>query len=184
MADDRIIERIRNGDREAFNDLCREKYIPLLAYARLFLKGAWAEDVVQDVLYGVWKNRDKLDSRGNMQGYLLRSVYNRSLNYLGKGKMASSFRSYYRNRIVSMMNDYYSPDANPVIAKIFDTDIRSAINSAIAELPPRCKEVFTLCYFNDFSYKEAAAVLGISRSTVENHMHAALKQLRLKLSEI
>lgn len=47
-------------ERETFNKFCVAKYPGLIAYARLCLRGtdaAWAEDVVQDVLYSVWKRR-------------------------------------------------------------------------------------------------------------------------------
>lgn len=41
-------------------------------------------------------------------------------------------------------------------------------------LPPRCREVFLLAKFEDLTYAEVAARLGISRNTVIKHMVAAL----------
>ena len=68
-----LAARIRAGDREAFDTLCRERYASLIAYARLFLSGfnaSWAEDVVQDVLFGVWTNRARLKEDGtDLQAY-------------------------------------------------------------------------------------------------------------------
>ncbi|MBQ1636375.1 MAG: RNA polymerase sigma-70 factor, partial [Bacteroidales bacterium] len=75
-----LITRIKASDRSAFDELCRERYVPLISYARLFLSGldsSWAEDVVQDVLFGVWQNRRRLrDNDAELHAYLLRSVYN------------------------------------------------------------------------------------------------------------
>jgi len=34
--------------------MCGRYYAPLTAYARLFLNGNWAQDVVQDVFVNVW----------------------------------------------------------------------------------------------------------------------------------
>ena len=91
-----LVTRIRYGDREAFNLLCRERYASLISYARLFLSGingSWAEDVVQDVLFGVWQNRRTLkEDDGTLQSYLLRSVYNRCINYLKKARRANLYR--------------------------------------------------------------------------------------------
>lgn len=44
-----LISAIRAGSREAFDEMCGRYYAPLTAYARLFLNGNWAQDVVQDV---------------------------------------------------------------------------------------------------------------------------------------
>ena len=73
-----IIARIREGDRDSFNAFCRERYASLIAYARLFLSrinGTWADDVVQDVLFGLWQNRASLrDDGSSLQAYLLRAT--------------------------------------------------------------------------------------------------------------
>jgi RNA polymerase sigma-70 factor, ECF subfamily len=50
-------------------------------------------------------------------------------------------------------------------------------------LPDKRREVFELCYLQEFSYREAAEALDISPKTVENHMGMALKDLRVKLSK-
>lgn len=52
------------------------------------MKDDWAEDVVQDVFYNVWQNRAALDDSNSLYKYLLRSVYNRALNYLDKNRRA------------------------------------------------------------------------------------------------
>ena len=57
------------------------------------------------------------------------------------------------------------------------------LNEAIGNLPPQCRAAFTRRMFQDQSYKEIAAQLGISTRTVEKHIalgvsavHAALAQ--------
>lgn len=40
-----------------------------------------------------------------------------------------------------------------------------------------------MSYLEDLSNREISERLGISQSTVENHMYSALKQLRRKLSK-
>lgn len=77
-----LISAIRAGSREAFDEMCGRYYAPLTAYARLFLNGNWAQDVVQDVFVNVWVRREALDPGQSLYGYLLRSVYNQSVNYV------------------------------------------------------------------------------------------------------
>ena len=151
-----LISRVRAGDRKAFDELCRKYYAMLVSYARLFLRDDWAEDVVQDVFYNVWQRRETLDDSNSLYKYLLRSVYNRSLNYLDKNRRAGEYGAYYRERIAALGSSYYAPDNSPVVR---------------------------LSYIEDLSNREIGEQLGISPRTVENHMYAALKQLRRKLSK-
>ena len=176
-----LTTRIRNGDRKAFDELCGRYYAMLVSYARLFMKDDWAEDVVQDVFYNVWQNRAALDDSNSLYKYLLRSVYNRALNYLDKNRRAGDYRAYYQERIASMGRAYYAPDNSPIIRKLYSDDLRASLDAAIESLPPKCREVFRLSYIEDLSNREISERLGISQSTVENHMYLALKNLRDKL---
>lgn len=67
--------------------------------------------------------------------------------------------------------------------KLYNDDLRASLDAAIESLPPKCREVFRLSYIEDLSNREIGEQLGISPRTVENHMYAALKQLRRKLSK-
>ena len=178
-----LTTRIRNGDRKAFDELCGRYYAMLVSYARLFMKDDWAEDVVQDVFYNVWQNRAALDDSNSLYKYLLRSVYNQSVNYVNKNRHAGNYRSYHQERIESIGYAYYDPDNNPIIEKIYSQDLRAGIDAAVAALPEKCREVFTLSYLQGFSHREISERLGIAQSTVENHIYLALKALRSKLSK-
>lgn len=92
-------------------------------------------------------------------------------------------RSYHQERIESIGYAYYDPDNNPIIEKIYSQDLRAGIDAAVAALPEKCREVFTLSYLQGFSHREISERLGIAQSTVENHIYLALKALRSKLSK-
>ncbi len=51
----------------------------------------------------------------------------------------------------------------------------------MAELPPKCAEIFRLIKFDGLSYKETAKKLGISPKTVENQLGIAVKRMALML---
>ncbi|WP_455624392.1 RNA polymerase sigma-70 factor [Parabacteroides sp.] len=176
-----LIERVRKGDRIAFNELYRQYYLSLRSYAELFLDEEESEDVVQDVFLNVWLRKEGLDDSQSLQGYLLRSVYNSSLNVLKKKGRSNDYRSVYEQEIEEIGYKYYDPDANDVIRKLYNQDLRTEINAAINSLPTRCREVFTLSYLHDMPSKEISLQLGISLSTVDNHIYSALKILREKL---
>ena len=176
-----LVERIRKGDRIAFNELYRRYYPSLRSYAELFLDEEESEDVVQDVFLNVWLRKEGLDDSLSLQGYLLRSVYNSSLNILKKKGRSNDYRSMYEQEIEEIGYKYYDPDTNDVIRKLYNQDLRAEINAAINSLPARCREIFTLSYLHDMPSKEISLQLGISLSTVDNHIYSALKLLREKL---
>lgn len=177
-----LTERIKAGDRAAFDELYKQHYFSLRSYARLLLGVEEADDVVQDVFFNLWMHRDTLNESLSIRNYLLRSIYNSALNLLKRRKYQENYDNSYGQEIEEMGCSYYNPDTNDVIQRLYNQDMRAEIQMAIETLPPRSKEVFVLSYLCDMSSKEISSKLGISLSTVENHIYSALKLLRKKLS--
>lgn len=175
------VRRIRQGDRKAFDFLCREYYAAFISYARMLLPTDGAEDVVQDVLLNVWNRCESLVEDRSLQGYILRSIYNRAMNKLSKDRSAADYQRWYRLSIASLTSFYCDPENNDSIRRLYSKDLRDRINDAVGALPPKCREVFRLSYMEHKSTKEIASVLGVSTSTVSNHIHNALVLLRESL---
>ena len=72
---------------------------------------------------------------------------------------------------------------NTVEDQILHQELSEKINAAINLLPPRCQEIFKLSRFEELTYKEIAARLGLSIKTVENQMGKALKVLKASLKQ-
>jgi len=178
-----LVKGIRKGERAAFNELYRTHYLSLLSYAELFLDADEAKDVVQDVFLNTWIHRENLDETLSVRSYLLRAVYNSALNILKKKGYSTEYISSFEYEISQMGSKLYDPDSNDIIHRIYNQELKSNIEAAIDSLPARCREVFTLSYLEDLPSKEISVRLGISLSTVENHIYSALKQLREKLRQ-
>lgn len=176
-----LIERLKEGDRTAFNELYKLHYFSILSYAQLFLGNDEAEDIVQDTFLSIWQHRERIDVTRSFHNYLLRSVYNASINILKRKNYSTEYSSSYKKEIEEIGYSYYNPDTNEIIKKLYNQDLHQQIKAAIRSLPPKCREVFELSYIQDMPSKEISQQLGISLSTVENHIYTALKQLRKKL---
>lgn len=178
-----LIKRVKEGDKVAFDELYKLHYPALRAYAGMILKDEEAEDVVQDVFLNVWLRKEGLDDSLSFRSYLLRSVYNTSLNVIKHRNYTENYRSVCENEIEQMGYDYYNPDSCDVIRRLYIQDMQTDISTAIDSLPPKCRDVFTLSYLHDMPSKEISEKLGISLRTVDNHIYTALKSLRKKLKK-
>jgi RNA polymerase sigma-70 factor (family 1) len=128
-----------------------------------------AHDLVQDVFVRLWHRRTGLEEILNKKAYLLRAVINASISYLESNKYRANMAGL---RIVSPS----STDA-PVLEK----ELQSRIQSALKELPPKCKAIFVLSRFEGLKNREISEHLGLSVKTVENQMGIALKRMKQHL---
>lgn len=177
-----LVGRMKEGDRAAFNALYREHYSSLYTFATLFLDADDAEDAVQDVFLKVWVHRENIDTSQLLKNYLLRSVYNTALNILKRKKRLVDYTTTGEKEIEPLLAPYYDPDANDVIRRLYNQELHREIAAAIQSLPPKCREVFSMSYLQNMPSKEISRRLGISPRTVDNHIYAALKQLREQLA--
>ena len=163
-----------------YKALFRKYYPNLLFYATRLVGEEEAEDVVQDVFVELWKRRDSMEIGEQIQAFLYRAVYTRSLNVLKHRNIETGYIA-----IVEEINqkrvEFYQPDNNEVIRRIEDRELRKEIYD---ELPDKCKEVFKLSYLHDMKNREIADAMGVSLRTIEAHMYKALKYLRGRLDHL
>ena len=163
-----LIERLKKGERTAFNELYGIFWAPLVNYAELIVGDENADDVVQEVFVRIW----------------VRAVYRTALNVLRSKNYASSYRSQTKLQIEQQLCTYYDPDENEIIRNLYARQIADELDAVVETLSPKCREVFRMSHFEGLSNREISERLNISVSTVENHIYNALRQLRGKLGHL
>ncbi len=165
------LRKIRKGDLDSFERLFHQYYQGLCGYAQSLLrKPEVAEEVVQDVFYNIWKNREALRIKRSLQSYLYRAAYNNSMMYLRKMR-----REYFLDDGITTDQAMDSPDPLQVIQL---NEVSELIARTLEELPERTREIFHLNRQEGLKYREIADRLSISVKTVEANMGKALKALR------
>jgi RNA polymerase sigma-19 factor, ECF subfamily len=174
MSDQELLERLRQGDRNAFDAIFRTWYESLVRLAERMLRDrAVAEEIVQDVMLELWRRRDRLAAEGSPQAYLFQSTRNRALNHLR------------HQRVERLSAPHISADRTPRLladSGMVEEEIGVALRRAIEELPPRCRQVFELSRMRGLRYAEIAETMGVSVKAVEAQMGRALKTLRERLA--
>ena len=158
-------------DQTSFKQLYQLLFFKLYQFAYSFVQSKEsAEEVVNDVFLGVWQKRKTLDTINNINVYLYVAVKNASLNSLRKKKL----------NVPLSLNDlavhHLRVTANPE-SMMITRELESSIRKAIEQLPPKCKIIFKMIKYDGLSYKEVAAILGISVKTVDTQLYIALKKL-------
>lgn len=176
IPDQGLVHLLGQRDEKAFEQVFKQHYRPLHAYAFTLLKDdAAAEEMVQNVFFKLWERTEGLHITGSLAAYLYRAVHNESLNYLKHQKV----RTEHSLRVSYHMDGHGESATRTVRMKELEEKLRTALN----ELPEGCRTVFQLSRFEELKYSQIAEVLGISIKTVENQMGKALKLLRTRLAE-
>ena len=170
--------RLQTGDPSAFETLFRAYADSLCDFARaLVADDDAARDVVHALFCWIWEHRHALETPRVVRAYLFAAVRNRARNHIRDTRVASAFRERVARSDEALVRTEPLPDARAMA-----TDLEDALARELAELPPRCREVFALLRYEGMSQAEAAATLGISRKTVEIHLGRAMKLLRAGLA--
>jgi len=160
-------------------------YFPrLLRFAQEYvLNKEDAENIIQDVFMTLWERRNDLKIHISLASYMFILIKNRCIDHLRRLKHAElgkrQMQEHFTNELQMKL---YSLEALNQ-SSISDSDIEQLIISAIDSLPPKCREIFILSKINGKKYREIAAQLCISESTVENQMSIALRKLRRHLKD-
>lgn len=166
------IRRIAASDRKAFDRLFRSIYPALVRYAFRYVKNrAIAGDIVQDAFVKLWEKRRELDPSGSVKAYMYRIVRNRALNYIRD----------HSNESVGLEHAE-DIEVDPTIQVDGNADgsdeLFQLLREWINELPERQREAFELSRFEGLDHEEIAGVMEVSPNTVNNHIVAALGNLR------
>ena len=167
-----LLSRISdNSDERAFKRFFDIYAGRLYQFAFSFIKTKpVAEEVVSDVFFKVWLNKEGLKHIGNIKGYLFKATYNTSLNYLNEEKRRKAISM--EDIKVDLSVDLICPET-----ELINKELKTQIENAIESLPPRCKLIYKMAKVEQMKYKEIAALLDISVKTIDHQLTIAIKKI-------
>jgi RNA polymerase sigma-70 factor, ECF subfamily len=176
IRDTEIIRRIRQGDVGQFESLFRSSYVSLVRYAKTLIKDHDdAEEIVQDLFFRLWQDKEKLNIESSLNGYLFRSVHNRCLHFIEHNKVVDR----HAEEMLSRQTETQESPEDILHYK----ELQSRIARILERLPERCGQIFYMSRFEGLKYNEIAEKLSVSVKTVESNMGRALKEFRKELIE-
>lgn len=172
-----LLQRVQEGDGQAFEQLYLHYWEPLYLFALKRLQcAADAKDIVQDIFISLWERREQLAVHTSLAAYLHTAVHYKVLA-----------------RISSLLNDKKkAARLAPVLLAGFtaardtlhEKEVASAMAGKINLLPEKMRQVYLLSREEKLSLSEIAHQLNLSEQTIKNQLTTALSRLRSGLKEV
>lgn len=176
--DTRLWEQIAKGDHAAFTELFERHAEAVWNYAyRLTASWSQAEDLLSATFLTAWRKRgDAQLVRDSALPWLYTVTANRA-----RTEWRASRRAL---RLVTKLTPQDERDHADDVAARTDAQRRlAAVVAAIAKLPASEREIAQLCLLGDVSTADAAALLGITESSVRARVSRTRARLRDLTSE-
>ena len=174
--DNELVEKLRKGDVNAFDQVYRKYAGKLYAFSFKYLKSKEeAEELVQSVFLKVWENQRNLKSESSFKSYLFTIAYNEICNLF---RQRSYLRKFMESSLIS--NHEASGEAEANIDAQF---VLEHLDRIIAKLPEKQRIIFKKSRQEGKSSREIAAEMGLSAGTVDNYLSESLRFIRNHLED-
>ncbi len=167
---------LKEGHERSFEEIYK------LYSARLFgniykmvKEKSTAQEILQEVFVKLWNNRASIDPERSFRSYLFRIAENSVYDFFRKAARDRKMQA----RLIAAATEHYEHIEEMLLRKENNRVLQNAIDS----LSPQRQQVFRLCKLEGKTYEEVGQQLGISASTISDHIVKANKAIREYLFE-
>ena len=129
-----------------------------------------AQEILQEVFLKVWDHRKHIDPEKSFRSYLFKIAENKAYDFFRKAARDHKLRQL----LLAAATESYDHIESIMINK----ENSQLLQQAIEALPPQRQQVFRLCKLEGKSYEEVSRLLGISTSTISDHIVKASRAVR------
>lgn len=174
MTDAMLARSAKEGDSAAFALLVDRHASVCLRFAERMLGSLEdAEEAAQDAFWRAHRAIDRYDEQLSFRTWLMSILINRCRTSL----------LHRRRRTARIVSDDAAVDRASIDSDAGDTELRDAIERALARLDAGQREAFLLKHVELLSYDEMAAVTGIGVSALKMRVQRACERLQNLLEE-
>ncbi len=180
LSDQELINRYLGGDQGAFAVLLERHKSKIYTSIYLFVKDkALAEDIFQDVFIKIIDTlrKGRYNHEGKFLQWAMRISYNMCVDHFRRNKRRPKFSP---TEDFDILDILAQPDPNKE-QQIIKSQTHKKVRELVDQLPDEQREVVILRHYADLSFKEIAALTGVSINTALGRMRYALINIRKML---
>lgn len=169
MKEKEIIRRIRQGEKELFEDLAKEYYQEI--YHFCFYKTGDAEsawDCTQETFLHVIRFLEGYTERNHFRAWIF-------------GIARNVCNDFFRSRKHVIVEE--APEEGKEEEGFRRAELQDSVQSALNRLPEMQKDVIILRFYHDMKVKEIAAVVGAGVPTVKSRLRQGMEKMKRFLEE-
>jgi RNA polymerase sigma-70 factor (ECF subfamily) len=174
--DETIVEAIAMGDAAALRTVYDRHAAGVNGVALGILKDPHlAADITQDVFVRLWTNHTRYDStRASLGTFLKMDAHGRSIDAI-RSRRASERRD-------RADHDKTSSSLGPGTEELAMNSLTStSVRGALMALPDDQRTPIALAFFDGYSYREVAQILGVAEGTIKSRIRVGMRRLTLAL---
>lgn len=173
--DTEYIRFFQSGEEKGFNFFFREFYTALCYFAfRITKTKSAAEDIAGDSFIKLWERHADFKTVSSIKSFLYITARNTSLNWVRQQKR--------ENRVVHDIAYLAEENESSVFQKTVEAEVYQEILLALKTLPPKCRKIFRMLYFEGKDYRQIALELDLSVSTIRNQKARALLLIKQRIA--
>ena len=183
LTDDQLVAAYAKGDNQAFDTLLSRHQSRVFSYIYSVVKN---RDVADDIFQETFVKAIMTIRQGRYKDFGKFSAW---ISRIARNLAIDTFRAEKSEAGISSDNADYDILNRRELAEdtiedaMIDLQIESDVRALISELPDPQKEVLTMRYYKDMSFKEIAEQTGVSINTSLGRMRYAILNLRRMAKE-
>lgn len=188
ITDSDFLERLRNGDAEAFDTLITRYSGDIFSLlCRITGDADEAGDLTQETFLSALKSIKSFRGEAELKTWLFRIAVNHSRNSFRWWKRRKRSETISLDKPLSegggTVADIIADGSETPEQAVLRLEQRRRLMAAVNSLPEIFRETIVLCDIEGFGYEEIAQALNINIGTVKSRVARAREQLRKKLSD-
>jgi len=182
--DESLVERIKNGDKSACDELYKKYYekFYIHAYLNYFNNDYWASLCATDTLIKIFEKIKTFDGRSKFVTWAYRILKNECINK----KKSKEYRNWLKTVSIDpkpMPGEDEKKTQYPG-KKPPDGELSEMMERAISMLPEKYRILIVMYHFENYSYNEISEILEMKLNTVKGRLNRARKKLGKILKEL
>ncbi|MFC3041753.1 RNA polymerase sigma factor SigW [Virgibacillus xinjiangensis] len=179
------IKQVKKGDQSAFEDVISFYQGRIFQHCfRMLGNRHEAEDLAQETFIRAYVNIDSFDTKRKFSTWLYRIATNLSIDRIRKRKPDYFLDAEIKGTEGLDMYSQLAAGGRTPVEEVESLELKSSIQQAISELPPKYKGIIVLRYLEELSLHEISDIMDIPLGTVKTRLYRGREAMRKRLRHV